>query len=140
MVTLVIQFIKYIMKGIMNKPGNIHLDHVAIEVKDLKEALDFYINVIGLDLLDTPESVREKGVQWIKLNERQAIHLVESSDASPGKISHIALEVDDVKQWKTRIEEKGIDIDPPKFNMYRAERFFVLDPSKNRIEFLKWNS
>jgi catechol 2,3-dioxygenase-like lactoylglutathione lyase family enzyme len=124
----------------MNRTGNIYLDHVAIEVKDLKETLDFYINVVGFDLLDTPDSVREKGVQWIKLNDRQAIHLVENPDASPGKISHIALEVDDVAEWKSRITEKGIEIDPPKFNMYRAERFFVLDPSGNRIEFLKWNS
>ena len=120
--------------------GKILLDHVAVEVNDLEEAIHFYTKIIGLSLLDTPDSVKEKGVQWIKLNERQAIHLVENSEASPGKISHIALEVDDVKQWKSRIEEKGIVIDPPKFNMYRAERFFVLDPSNNRIEFLKWNS
>jgi catechol 2,3-dioxygenase-like lactoylglutathione lyase family enzyme len=124
----------------MEKPGKILLDHVAIEVKDLAEAIHFYTKIIGLPLLDTPVSVKEKGVQWLKLNERQAMHLVENPNATPGKISHIALEVDDVKQWKTMMEGKGVTIDPPKFNMYRAERFFVLDPSNNRIEFLKWNS
>ena len=114
------------------------LDHVALEVQDLDIAMKFYTDTLGLELLDTPESVKTKGVQWLRLNETQALHLVENQEYRPGHIAHIALNVDDVSAWKDHIERKRIKIDPPKFSMYKAERFFVLDPSGNRIEFLNW--
>ena len=115
------------------------LDHVALEVRDLNKAIDFYTEIMGLDLMDTPKSVKENGVQWLHLNDQQAVHLVENSEMKPENIAHVALNVDDVSEWRKTLEAQGVEITPAKFNMYRAERFFILDPSGNRIEILKWN-
>jgi catechol-2,3-dioxygenase len=115
-----------------------YLDHVALEVQDLDSAMKFYTDIIGLELMDTPETVKTKGVRWLRLNETQALHLVENKNITPGHIAHIALNVNDVSVWKDHIEKNGIKIDPPKFAMYKAERFFINDPSGNRIEFLNW--
>jgi catechol 2,3-dioxygenase-like lactoylglutathione lyase family enzyme len=115
-----------------------YLDHVALEVKDMAKAMTFYTDVLVLEQLETPESVKTKGVRWLRLNETQALHLVENKNITPGQVAHIALNVDDVSTWRDYIESKGIKLDPPKFSMYQAERFFIHDPSGNRIEFLKW--
>ncbi len=123
----------------MNNLQISYLDHVALEVNNLDEAVQFYTHIIGLALLDTPDSVKSNGVQWLELNQTQALHLVENKAAEPGKISHVALNVSDVEEWKNHFEEAGVPIQPPKFQMYKAHRFFILDPSGNRIEFLKWS-
>ena len=115
-----------------------YLDHGAIEVLDLKIAMEFYTEIIGLTLMDTPESVKSKGVRWLRLNDLQALHLVENKKAAPAQIAHIALNVEDVQAWKNHLEKSGVIFNSPKFSVYVAERFFILDPSNNRIEFVKW--
>lgn len=47
----------------MKKLNISYLDHVALEVNDLKIAMEFYTEIIGLTLMDTPESVKSKGVR-----------------------------------------------------------------------------
>ena len=115
-----------------------YLDHVALEVHDLKIAMEFYTEIIGLALMDTPESVKSKGVRWLRLNDRQALHLVENKKAVPAQIAHIAFNVEEVQAWKNKLEKSGVIFYSPKFSVYEADRFFILDPSQNRIEFVKW--
>ena len=114
------------------------LNHVAIEVKDMNDALDFYLGALGLTELPTPASVKESGFRWIDLRNGQALHLVENKDASPPGTAHFAIAVEDVEGWRTYLTERGVEILAPKVNVYNAERFFFKDPFGNRIEFVKW--
>ena len=91
-----------------------------------------------IEILDTPVSVKSKGVRWLRLNDRQALHLVENKKAAPAQIAHIAFNVEDVQAWKNKLEKSGVIFNSPKFSVYEADRFFILDPSQNRIEFVKW--
>jgi catechol 2,3-dioxygenase-like lactoylglutathione lyase family enzyme len=113
------------------------IHHITVEVKDLDEALEFYIEILGLDELDTPENIKEARIRWIKFNDTSALHLIENIDCSPPLLAHIALKVEDLNSWEEYLENKGIKISAPKLNVYNAERFFINDPSGNRIEIIK---
>ena len=113
------------------------IHHITVEVNDLDQALDFYVDILGLDELDTPENIKEAGVRWIKFNDGSALHIIKNEDCSAPELAHIALAIDDVTLWKEYLSNKGVEINAPKLNVYNAERFFVKDPSGNRIELIK---
>ncbi len=113
-------------------------DHIAIEVKNLKQAIQFYVEILGIEELPTPDSIKQKGVRWLKLDKNIPLHLVENKMATPPKTAHIAINVDDLQSWKEFLTEHGIETQQPKFDLYDAVRFFFFDPSGNRIEFIKW--
>ncbi len=114
------------------------LNHVAIEVNDIQEALFFYLDVLGLTELTTPADVKESGIRWIDLTNGQALHLVENRVKTSTNIAHFAITVDDVEEWRTYLKDRGVEIFSPKIKLYNAERFFLKDPSGNRIELVKW--
>lgn len=114
------------------------LDHIAIEVKNLKHAIQFYVELLGIEELPTPDAIKQNGIQWLNLYNKTALHLVENKTATPPKTAHIAINVDDLQSWQEFLTEHGIETQQPKFDLYDAERFFFFDPSGNRIEFVKW--
>jgi catechol 2,3-dioxygenase-like lactoylglutathione lyase family enzyme len=113
------------------------INHITVEVKDLEEALEFYVDILGLDELDTPDNIKEARVRWIKFNDGSALHLIENVNCSPPVLAHMALRVEDLNTWEEYLKNKGVDIRAPKLNVYNAERFFINDPSGNRIEIIK---
>ena len=114
------------------------LNHIAIEVNDIHKALAFYLEILGLNELETPIDVKESGIRWIDLRNGQALHLVENREATSANIAHFAITVDDVEVWRTYLGGRGVEIFSPKIKLYNAERFFLKDPSGNRIELVKW--
>lgn len=114
------------------------LNHIAVEVNDINDALDFYLGVMGLKELPTPDSVKESGFRWIDLNNGHALHLVDNKEASPPGTAHFAIAVEDVDAWREYLSGRGVEILSPKINVYNARRFFFKDPFGNRIELVKW--
>ena len=114
------------------------LDHITIEVHDIETALQFYIEIIGLDEIETPSEVKDKGVRWLSIPGGQALHLIEKPDMKEPASAHFAIVIDDPDSWQKHLTQNQIEIQSPKFDIYNAQRFFIKDPSGNRIEFLKW--
>jgi methylmalonyl-CoA/ethylmalonyl-CoA epimerase len=94
------------------------LDHIGIAVQDLREALAFYRDALGLEI-EQPEEVPSQRVRahFIPVGET-AIELLEAtSDDSPiakylrkrgPGIHHITLRVDDLWSTLTRLKERGV--------------------------------
>ena len=118
------------------KPGT--LDHIAVDVKDLDEALAFYTGVLGLKEQGTPENVVAQGVIWLEWPDGTVFHIVQSEGMSPSILGHLAIFVEDADAWKEYISAKGVEIESPKVQVYNAKRFFLRDPSGNRFEFVQW--
>jgi catechol 2,3-dioxygenase-like lactoylglutathione lyase family enzyme len=114
------------------------LDHVAIEVNSIEDALQFYTNILGLEEQHTPEEVKTKGVRWLRLPGNQSLHIVKTQDVRAPGTAHLAIMVDDVESWEKYLADQNIETFPPKFDIYEAKRIFFKDPSGNRIEFVKW--
>jgi catechol 2,3-dioxygenase-like lactoylglutathione lyase family enzyme len=119
-------------------PGISSLHHVAIAVQNLQQSVTFYKNVLGLTELAAPSSAVENGIRWFDLGDSRALHLIETGDMSPNSRAHFAITVEDADAWRAFIQQTGTEILEPTIDLYRAKRFFMRDPSGNRLELVQW--
>ena len=87
------------------------LHHVNVNVRDLTEALDFYVQGLGFEL-----------------------HIMEVANIVPDKKQHFALLVNSVDDTCKELDEKGISFRRITNTDGRSDQLFLHDPTGNRIE------
>jgi lactoylglutathione lyase len=97
------------------------INHVAIEVGDLEEALAFYGAIFELRGVD-----REPGMAFIDIGD-QFIALSERGGQRPDQDRHFGLVVDDKPAVRATLEARGIELLP-------GPRLEFRDPWGNRIQ------
>jgi lactoylglutathione lyase len=80
------------------------INHVALEVGDLDEALAFYGEIFELELI-----TREPGMASIEIGD-QFIALVEHDPHSPDEARHFGLVVDDKEAARAALQRANVDI------------------------------
>ncbi|MBN2606358.1 MAG: VOC family protein [Thiotrichales bacterium] len=113
------------------------LDHVSILVKDAEASLEFYQNLLDLNVLERP-NLGFPGY-WLDLSEGQSLHLMQLENPNlgverpehGGRDFHFALRVDDIKVFQKRLEESGV-----RYTASRSGRraLFVRDDDNNAFE------
>jgi methylmalonyl-CoA/ethylmalonyl-CoA epimerase len=94
------------------------LDHIGIAVEDLRQALAFYRDALGLEI-EAPEEVASQRVRahFIPAGEAALELLEATADDSPiakyvakrgPGLHHITLRVDDIRAALARLKEKGV--------------------------------
>ena len=83
------------------------INHVALEVGDLEEALEFYG---ALFEFGPPE--REPGMAFIDMGD-QFLALSEGRAAPPDRSRHFGLVVDDKERAREVLERAGVEVSPP---------------------------
>ncbi len=102
------------------------INHVAIEVDDVKKAVEFYQDVFNLEKLDEGE-----GDAFFKAGEHQFLAMFEVAKPQTNRTRHFGLMVRDEKQL-AEVREKlttqyGIKLIPP----FRCD---FIDPFGNRVQ------
>ena len=111
------------------------LNHVSIVARDLAESTRFYVEVLGMSVLATPDFGFP--VQWLEVGDQQ-VHLFERPDEPPAT-AHLALEVDDFVAVYERARELGV-LDRSAFGYAVAElpggegQMYLRDPAGNLVE------
>ena len=109
------------------KARAIGINHVALEVGDIEEALAFYGNILHFEIRSRSDRAAfiDLGDQFINfsLGRRQA----------PDDDRHIGLVVDDREAVRARLVESGVDVLPGRFLDF-------LDPWGNRIEIVPYEN
>jgi lactoylglutathione lyase len=89
------------------------LEHVGVMVSDIEVSVDFYQNVLGLDLLD--RLAINLAVTLAFLGNRESgqviVELVSGKDKEfpdEGKVHHIAFTVDDIEDEITRLKALNV--------------------------------
>lgn len=102
------------------------LNHIAIEVSDVKQAVAFYKDVFNLEELDEGE-----GDAFFKVGEHQFLAMFEVDDVKPDQTRHFGFIVRDEKQLadvRDKLTKKyGIKLIPG----FRCD---FRDPFGNRIQ------
>ncbi|NWJ47858.1 MAG: VOC family protein [Chloroflexi bacterium] len=106
----------------------------------LAEAHHFYVQVLGLEVLERPDSVDSGSPGWwLGCQNGQQIHI--SAEQNPDKYNapssrHAAFQVESLEVLQQRLQENGVTIiSDSQFAGQR--RFFVRDPWGNRLEFVE---
>lgn len=131
--------------------------HYGITVADLDRAVEFYRDVLGLDVLDRftvsgPEFASGVGVDgasgnFAHLDAGSArVELVEydpeGEDAAGGRVNrpgakHLGLAVEDVEAFHAALPSDVETISAPETTESGATILFVRDPEGNLIEFIE---
>ncbi len=97
----------------------IGINHVALEVGDLEEAVDFYRSVFGF-----PMRGRAPGMAFLDMGD-QFLALAEGRDQGPDPERHFGLVVDDRAAVLAAVREAGVEI-------FGGNSF--LDPWGNQVQ------
>jgi predicted enzyme related to lactoylglutathione lyase len=110
-----------------SKPRLVGFNHVAIEVGDIDEALDFYGKLFIFELRS-----REPGMAFIDLGDQfLALQEVDRPSFAGGR--HFGLVVEDKEAARAGIVEAGIQIEPGPFLDFR-------DPWGNLVEIVDYSN
>jgi catechol 2,3-dioxygenase-like lactoylglutathione lyase family enzyme len=111
------------------------INHVSINARDLQESVDFYVDLLGADLIPTPNFGLP--VQWLALGRTQ-LHLFEK-DIKPTSHHHLGITVDDLEPVY-RAAERRDAFDREAFGNHLVElpgdviQLYVRDPAGNLVE------
>jgi catechol 2,3-dioxygenase-like lactoylglutathione lyase family enzyme len=108
--------------------------HICVPPERLEEAKAFYIEVIGLDLIDRPDHLFSSAGYWFNIGNVQ-LH-VGVEPVLPRSIRHTAFEVADVDAARSLLESHNIEI-VEKPVIPGRRRFAFIDPFGNRMELLQ---
>jgi len=119
---------------------DISLHHVSLVVADVDRSLDFYCEVLGLEVDDSRPQMSIDGA-WLKVGAQQ-IHLLQVPNPDPmagrpehgGRDRHTAFAVERLAPYVDRLEARGIP-----FSMSKSGRkaLFCRDPDGNACELVE---
>ena len=112
------------------------INHVSISAVDLEESTRFYVEVLGMEPIDTP--IFETPVQWLRVGNLQ-LHLFLEPHGAPPVRHHLGLTIDDFEAAYEMVRgrtssEWGADlVELPSGQV----QLYFRDPAGNLIE-LNW--
>ena len=110
-----------------SKPHLVGINHIAIEVGDIDQALDFYSKIFDFKL-----RAKRPGNAFIELGD-QFINMMQVTDPHEDRRRHFGLVVDDRSSVRARVQAAGGKLVPGHF-------LDVLDPWGNRVEVVEYSN
>jgi catechol 2,3-dioxygenase-like lactoylglutathione lyase family enzyme len=111
------------------------INHVSVNARDLRESVDFYVDLLGAEPIATPNFGFP--VQWLGLGRTQ-LHLFQR-DLKPTSHHHFAVAVDALEPVYRAAERRGA-FDYEAFGNHLVElpgdlvQLYVRDPAGNLVE------
>ncbi len=116
------------------------IHHVSLVVADTEQSLEFYTQVLGLEVCADRPELGFKGA-WLSIGEQQ-IHLLEVPNPDPvkgrpehgGRDRHLALSVDRLADYEQALQQRGLH-----YTLSRSGRaaLFCRDPDGNGVELVQ---
>jgi catechol 2,3-dioxygenase-like lactoylglutathione lyase family enzyme len=108
-------------------PRLVGINHIALEVGDLEEALAFYSRIFELEIVREPEFPH---VAFMQMGD-QFLNLTEGRSQAPDDERHFGLVVDDKQATREALEATGAEIVP-------GRGLDFLDPWGNRVQVVEY--
>jgi catechol 2,3-dioxygenase-like lactoylglutathione lyase family enzyme len=106
------------------KPSLVGVNHVALQVDDIDEAVTFYT-----DLFHATSVSRIPGAAFLRMGD-QFLALFQRGPRT--EEPHFGLVVDDKQAARRTLEEAGVEVLPGRF-------FDIRDPSGNRVQIVQYD-
>lgn len=114
------------------------LHHVQVTVPFAaeEEARRFYCDLLGLEEIEKPDSLKARGGFWAALGDRQLHVSLEDGVERRKTKAHVAYQVADLAAWRERLAAHGVAI-VESIPIPGHDRFECRDPFGNRMEFIE---
>jgi catechol 2,3-dioxygenase-like lactoylglutathione lyase family enzyme len=112
------------------------IHHVSIPVPASEQAAAraFYGNLLGLDEIPVPESLKTINLMWYRLDGDTELHLIAETPQAGRSARHFCIAVDEVEVLRSKLEEAGVAVVGAAAIPGRPN-YFCRDPFGNLIEF-----
>ena len=89
---------------------NLRLNHVALSVKDLPEAVKFYQEKLGFnEVVRNPNGMSA----YIQVSRDTFLELQVSADRPVGQLTHFGMETNDIKTTAGQLRQRGLMVSEP---------------------------
>jgi len=115
--------------------GIVGLNHVAIVVPNLNDALTYYTKTMGFP--EAFRSVDDKGnvtLVYVQISKNTFIELQPANPQRPPGINHFGLHVENMAAATSMFKERGAKVDPTRVSPTKAILSNITDPNGVRIE------
>ncbi len=114
----------------------IHHVQITIPPEGEEEAREFYCKALGLPEVDKPSSLQGRGGFWLQIGDQQVHVGTESGVERAATKAHVAYQVDNLEDWREKLQAVGIVI-LDSVPIPGHARFEFRDPLGNRVEFIQ---
>ena len=115
----------------------IGIRHIALFVKELEKAVDFYQNTIGMRIEWQPDM---DNIYLTNDGDVLALHRIDDYPDGLQRLDHIGFvlkNIDDVDHWYNYLIGQNVRVtEAPKTHRDGARGFYCLDPVGNFLEFI----
>lgn len=120
------------------------IDHINMTVKNLRESIDWYEKVFGLEVKEEGRSnsgndyaiVGETGSIMLAIYQLEQGKTLKIDEQSHDGINHFGVEVEDFDQALINFKQHGVKINYNEaiFDYEKSRSFYITDPSGYEIE------
>ncbi len=115
--------------------GIVGLNHVAISVPDIDEAITYYTQTIGLtEAFRVTNDSGQPTLVYIHVSQNTFLELSPANDQRPPGINHLGIEVEDMASAVAMFRERGADVTDPRSGSTGAILANITSPNGIRIE------
>ena len=117
--------------------------HTRMRVSDMDQTINFYTNVLGLEVLERKVSPRGSHLAFLKVpNSEELIELCSFPPSGPVRVQedlvHLAFQVDNMGDTITTLTAKGITITDGPTTTSSGSRFIFIDaPDGYEVELIE---
>lgn len=114
------------------------IDHIQLAAPKGGEgvAREFFVELLGFEEIEKPEELQKNGGVWFQAGLIQ-LHIGIEANFIAAKKAHPAFRVKNIEGLKQYLNEKNV-IYTNDDRLPGANRFYLVDPFGNRLEFLEW--
>ena len=112
------------------------IDHVQLAAPPgcEPEARRFFGGLLGLEELEKPEALRERGGVWFRIGA-QELHVGVEADFAPARKAHPAFLVPEYDAVRSRLRAAGVELRDDT-SIPGVRRCYAADPWGNRLELI----
>lgn len=117
--------------------------HTRMRVSDMDQTINFYTNVLGLEVLERKASPRGSHLAFLKVpNSEELIELCSFPPSGPVRVQedlvHLAFQVENMDDTITTLTAKGITITDGPTSTSSGSRFIFIDaPDGYEVELIE---
>ena len=117
--------------------------HTRMRVSDLNQTIQFYTNVLGLEVLERKTSPRGSQLAFLKVtNSDELIELTSFPPSGPVKVQedlvHLAFQVDNLDDTIASLNAQGVKITDGPTQSLSGSRFIFIDaPDGYEVELIE---
>jgi lactoylglutathione lyase len=117
--------------------------HTRMRVSDIDQTIQFYTDVLGLEVIERKTSPRGSHLAFLKVpNSEELIELASFPPSGPVKVQedlvHLAFQVENIDQTMDALKAKGVPItDGPTISSSGSRFIFIDAPDGYEIELIE---